>query len=617
MANVKITELAQETNPASDDVLPIVDVDAASGGGETKKVTIADLLENAGDGSAAGAAFGFDADPDTGMYRTGTNALGFTTGGTGRLFIDSSGNVGIGTSSPQVQLHCTNDIRFGNAVTLSRSLSTGLVTFTDATAEPYTQGLAFRNNETNEAYRFQNGDGTTTYMTIRGGGRVGIGTSVPSADLDIFNTGFVNLKVRTSGTNAATLNLTNSTRNYAINSSGGALTFYDATASSERMRIDSSGNLGIGTTDVLGNKVFIDGGNVRIDGAPSTDAVLQIRGDNSTSSSTDAVLSFVSYANNQSGGSNADIRVTNAGSGFGQMAFATRRGGGANTEAMRIDSSGRLLLGSSTALTSPTGSRFQVSGTDFATSSIRQTRYQSDIPGASLILSHARGTEASPTILNNGDEVGKIRWNAHDGTDFECVCAEIKTQIDGTIQENQSPSRLMFSTTASGASLPTERMRITSTGQMRLAGAGITFNGDTATANELDDYEEGTFTPVLLFGSNTTGITYNARAGFYVKIGKVVHAWVYINLSSKGSATGAAAISQFPFTSEDINVSGLVNWPGAQPSRRQNQTSSNLALTMVDNSINCAITDGAGSNVTDATFTNGTILEFALCYRAA
>ena len=37
MANVKITELAQETNPASDDVLPIVDVDAASGGGETGK----------------------------------------------------------------------------------------------------------------------------------------------------------------------------------------------------------------------------------------------------------------------------------------------------------------------------------------------------------------------------------------------------------------------------------------------------------------------------------------------------------------------------------------------------------------------------------------------------
>ena len=47
-------------------------------------------------GSASAPAFAFDVDPDTGMYRTGANALAFTTGGTGRLFIDSSGNVGIG-----------------------------------------------------------------------------------------------------------------------------------------------------------------------------------------------------------------------------------------------------------------------------------------------------------------------------------------------------------------------------------------------------------------------------------------------------------------------------------------------------------------------------------------
>jgi len=181
----------------------------------------------------------------------------------------------------------------------------------------------------------------------------------------------------------------------------------------------------------------------------------------------------------------------------------------------------------------------------------------------------------------------------------------------GKLLYDHSNNSLQFYVNAS------ERMRITSTGQMRLAGAGITFNGDTATANELDDYEEGTFTPVLLFGSSTTGITYNARAGFYVKVGKVVHAWVYLNLSNKGSATGAAAISQFPFTTEDINVSGLGNWPGAKPSRRQNETSSDFALTMIKNSINAAVTNGAGISVTDATFTNGTILEFALCYRAA
>lgn len=87
MANVKITDLNQDTNPASTDVLPFVDVDAD----ETKKVTIADLVENAGDGSAATPGFSFDSDKDTGMYRAGANALGFTTGGTERVRITSDG----------------------------------------------------------------------------------------------------------------------------------------------------------------------------------------------------------------------------------------------------------------------------------------------------------------------------------------------------------------------------------------------------------------------------------------------------------------------------------------------------------------------------------------------
>lgn len=89
MANVKITELAADTNPASTDVLPFVSISAD----ETKKVTIADLLENAGDGSAATPGFSFDSDKDTGMYRPGANALGFVTGGTERVRIASDGTI--------------------------------------------------------------------------------------------------------------------------------------------------------------------------------------------------------------------------------------------------------------------------------------------------------------------------------------------------------------------------------------------------------------------------------------------------------------------------------------------------------------------------------------------
>ena len=101
MANVKITELTATTDPVSTDVLPIVDVGADT----TKKVTIADLLENAGNGSAGAPAFAFDSDPDTGMYRAGTNLLGFATVGVGRVFIADNGDFGHGTTNPSGKIH--------------------------------------------------------------------------------------------------------------------------------------------------------------------------------------------------------------------------------------------------------------------------------------------------------------------------------------------------------------------------------------------------------------------------------------------------------------------------------------------------------------------------------
>ena len=91
MANVKITGLTAITAPANTDVLPIVDVSADV----TKKVSIADLLESAGDGTAALPAFAFDSDKDIGMYRVGANQLGFATAGTSRIVVDSSGLVSV------------------------------------------------------------------------------------------------------------------------------------------------------------------------------------------------------------------------------------------------------------------------------------------------------------------------------------------------------------------------------------------------------------------------------------------------------------------------------------------------------------------------------------------
>ena len=76
---------------------------------------------------------------------------------------------------------------------------------------------------------------------------------------------------------------------------------------------------------------------------------------------------------------------------------------------------------------------------------------------------------------------------------------------------------------------------------------GVTSNTDS---NTLDDYEEGTFTPVWKFSpNNATGVTYNIQTGHYVKVGGVVFIRIELQVSNKGSVTGAgyAQIDGLPY----------------------------------------------------------------------
>ena len=79
-------------------------------------------------------------------------------------------------------------------------------------------------------------------------------------------------------------------------------------------------------------------------------------------------------------------------------------------------------------------------------------------------------------------------------------------------------------------------------------GGNVFFDGGTTSANALDDYEEGTWTPVLSFGGGSVGMTYTAQYGKYTKIGQLVHAAFGLDLSAKGSSTGNTLISGLPFT---------------------------------------------------------------------
>jgi len=89
--------------------------------------------------------------------------------------------------------------------------------------------------------------------------------------------------------------------------------------------------------------------------------------------------------------------------------------------------------------------------------------------------------------------------------------------------------------------------------RFRVTANGVTFNGDTAAANALDDYEEGTFTPTIEFGGASVGITYFDRQGNYTKIGRQVTCTMYIALTAVGSSTGNATITGLPFTCANLN----------------------------------------------------------------
>ena len=84
---------------------------------------------------------------------------------------------------------------------------------------------------------------------------------------------------------------------------------------------------------------------------------------------------------------------------------------------------------------------------------------------------------------------------------------------------------------------------------------GITFGGDTAAANALDDYEEGSFTPTIdVTGtSGTLSLSYYAQRGRYVKVGRIVHFTIDIRLSywNRGSGTGGIMVVGLPFAPVD------------------------------------------------------------------
>jgi hypothetical protein len=245
------------------------------------------------------------------------------------LVIDASGNVGIGTSSPSFALGTGLHIDSSGYTTLN--LQKGgvgqghCIDFTDASnAIQYRIGTNFASGGENLLFAY--GSTPTVGMTLNSSGNVGIGTASPTfgsgSGLEVERSGSATVRVERTGATAASGEFFAGNGKVVIGSTSNTHLEF-RTNSTENMRIDSSGNVGIGVTS-MSSILHTDCG------APS--------------SSDKTLALFQSQSSRQIGFVWDDSASTLGIANFGSQAMAFHVGGN-SSEKMRIDTSGLVGIG--------------------------------------------------------------------------------------------------------------------------------------------------------------------------------------------------------------------------------------------------------------------------------
>ena len=220
-------------------------------------------------GTAAAPSLSTPADVNTGLYFPAADTIGLSTNGTERVRLDSSGNLGIGTSSPTYKVEAigsspaffgessTNGTQVGYRATMPSNSTNCFVGWVSDAVAGLNGDLALcpRTSAGGRILFFTGSTTPSERMRLDSSGNVGIGTSSPFAD-----TGYRSIDIRGSSTGAQ-INLgTTATRVGQITcDTTNGITFNTATPTplrfftdgNERARIDSSGNLLVGTTSAI------------------------------------------------------------------------------------------------------------------------------------------------------------------------------------------------------------------------------------------------------------------------------------------------------------------------------------------------------------------------------
>jgi hypothetical protein len=487
---------------------------------------------------------------------------------------------------------------------------------------------------------------------------VGVGTTSPYAEMDIFQStaGFGGWKygLNLGATDFPALRFLATTANTGniIAHEAGNLVFLSGTtngaAGTERVRITSTGNVGIGTsapattlavngiTSVLGGQQlrvyrtdnaiygsieYLTGaGGFKFDDAngdgftfaQGANTRLFINSSGSVGIGTSSPRSKLDVATSATEalfiGNTAETIV--AGDLLGAVSFGSR-------DSSTFSSGGITNIRSYATTTYNTGN---VSGDiRFYTSNSLQNTTGAALFGTEVmrIASDGNvgiGTSAPATILEVAQVTPVVRLQASASDAFHGI--EFRQGVGTDVEMKQLPQSGEFRISSGRAvawggftSFYTDTVE-----RVRITNNGLTFNGDTAAANALDDYEEGTWTMGVAFGGASVGVTYSDNTGTYTKIGRQVTVNGRVTLTSKGSSSGAATITGLPFTIANNNanysaVSLFLN----------NVTFANqfMGLGLI-NSTTIPIEEiteaGALSAITDADFSNNSQIILSLTY---